>query len=159
MYCTINPYTKIIFCCAMILTCSISFAAPRHVTDELSLSHKYGYRLITRQLAIDPNQRFSDSVKPFSFREIAILNPGADSFNKYRAEKQSDSISSFYKHDEVYGDGLVFEPLKEVRALNFSSSKANSEVPANFGVKITGNQNTVLGASGSFNVNNYFIFR
>jgi len=128
-------------------------SAERLATDELSVSHNYAYRALTRQLASAPAHRFSDNVKPISFREIASLQPSETFFQK----KHSVFMNTINSVNEVKRNRQSFQPAREFHTHSIYTSKENAKVTSNFGEKYDGYRLGAFSIAGNFYLNRHFV--
>jgi len=112
------------------------FAVNNQLSNEISLHNDYQYRLITRQLTTNPNQSFSDNVRPLAERELALINFKPVTSRNYALV------------------GLAkFQPVQDVRLQAIHNNESNTLVNSNYGEKFAGNNNGTLNISGDSSIN------
>lgn len=136
-----NAYVRTILRMSLFVVSSVVLyeanATKQYATDELSVSHEYAYRQIARSLAMRPNSRVSDNVKPLSWREIRLLN---------------------HNSRLLQGDaGKSYQPVREINLDSAGSTKPHPFIYENYGARFDGRQNTALSVSGNFYPGNYFM--
>jgi len=128
--------TKSFFIFTLLIVFNTSTSAS-HLSDEIALKNTYQYRVLTRELASNPSDQFSDNVRPIAQREINLINL-----------KMSNG-KRFYSNQYVQ-----VQPVDSLRLQTLHNSASNGLISGNFGETFAGHNYSSLNVDGSAFINN-----
>jgi len=146
----------LLFCIGLILCNTALGNSVRISTQDVSLSDKYAYRVLTRQLASHPTQTFSDNIKPISFREIHLLQKLNSSYTRQLNKMAASGVFRHEQKSVMSNRRFLFRPITEVRFFNINSSRNNPDVTANAGESVGGHNTNVFSSIGNIYFKDYF---
>ena len=132
---------RIFYCFLFILIFSnAAFSVTKKTTDDIPASNEYLYRLSERAMTISPSKFYSDTFKPVSYRETAVLfhqdENYADLFGVNEKIKfLADRVNNLYGFEDDYKGYSNIIPLKFAKMSGFYSDDKNTPYYSSFGKK------------------------
>ncbi|AEI14414.1 hypothetical protein Flexsi_0743 [Flexistipes sinusarabici DSM 4947] len=116
------------------------FCLTKKTTDDIPASNEYLYRLSDRTMAISPSKFYSDTFKPVSYREAAVLflqdKNYAELFGANdKIEIIANRVNNIYSFESDYNEFSNIVPLKFAKMSGFYSGEKDTRYYSSFGKK------------------------
>jgi len=132
---------RILYCFLFILIfTNAAFCITKKTTDDIPASNEYLYRLSERAMAISPSKFYSDTFKPVSYREAAVLFLQDENYAELfgRNEKIdiiAKRVNNLYDFESDYDEYSNIIPLKYAKMSGFLSKENDTRYYSSFGKK------------------------
>jgi|GEM_PF-2228229 len=132
---------RIFYCFLFILVfANAAFCISKKTTDDIPASNEYLYRLSERAMAISPSKFYSDTFKPVSYREAAVLFLQDENYAElFSTNKNIDiiakKVNNLYGFERDYNEYSNIVPLKFAKIFGSYAGENDTRYYSSYGKK------------------------